>query len=143
VNGAQGVEKKIWFDQGSNSHSHLPAVVFVEFDGYSGPETPAWEGISPSWVPIVPAVARWETKVGKALTCTQLPLMMAWGITIHRSQGLTLEKVVVELGKKKFSAGLSFVAISQVKILQGLAFCTRFAHAHLKKPKKNKKKCDA
>ena len=26
--------------------------------GYSGPKTPAWEGISPSWVPIVPAVAR-------------------------------------------------------------------------------------
>jgi hypothetical protein len=26
VNGAQGVVKKIWFDQGSNAHSHLPAV---------------------------------------------------------------------------------------------------------------------
>jgi ATP-dependent exoDNAse (exonuclease V) alpha subunit len=36
--------------------------------------------------------------------------MMAWGITIHKSQGLTLEKVVVELGEKDFSAGLSFVA---------------------------------
>jgi ATP-dependent exoDNAse (exonuclease V) alpha subunit len=112
VNGAQGVVKNIWFDQGSNSCSHLPAVVFVEFDGYSGPETPAWEGVNPSWVPIVPAVAWWETKAGKALTCTQLPLMMAWGITIHKSQGLTLEKVVVELGEKDFSAGLSFVAIS-------------------------------
>jgi hypothetical protein len=56
VNGAQGVVKKIWFDQGSNACSHLPAVVFVQFDGYSGPETPAWEGISPSWVPIAPAV---------------------------------------------------------------------------------------
>ena len=56
VNGAQGVVK-IWFDQGSNVHSHLPAVVFVQFDRYSGPETPAWQGISPSWVPIVPAVA--------------------------------------------------------------------------------------
>jgi hypothetical protein len=112
-------------------------VVFVEFDGYSGPETPAWESFSPSWVPIVPAVARWETKAGKALTRTQLPLMMAWGITIYKSQGLTLEKVVVELGEKDFSAGLSFVAISQVKTLQGLAFCTCFAHAHLKKPKEN------
>jgi hypothetical protein len=48
-----------------------------------GPETPAWEGISPSWVPIVPSVAQWETKAGKQLICTQLPLMMAWGITIH------------------------------------------------------------
>jgi ATP-dependent DNA helicase PIF1 len=135
VNGAQGVVKKIWFDQGSNARSHLPAVVFVQFDGYSGPETPAWEGISPSWVPIVPAVARWETKTGKQLTRTQLPLMMAWGITIHKSQGLTLEKVVVELGDKDFSAGLSYVAISRVKTLKGLAFRTRFNHARLKKPK--------
>jgi ATP-dependent DNA helicase PIF1 len=86
VNGAQGVVKKIWFDQGSNARSHLPAVIFVKFDGYSGPETPAWQGIGPSWVPIVPAVARWETEAGKALTCTQYPLMLAWGINIHKSQ---------------------------------------------------------
>jgi ATP-dependent DNA helicase PIF1 len=86
VNGAQGIVKKIWFDQGSNPCSHLPAVVFVEFSGYSGPETPEWEGISPSWVPIVPSVAQWENKSGKALACTQLPLTMAWGITIHKSQ---------------------------------------------------------
>ena len=66
-----------------SSTSHLPAVVFVQFDGYSRPATPAWEGISPSWVPIVPALAWWETKTGKQLTHTQLPLMMAWGITIH------------------------------------------------------------
>ena len=68
VNGAQGVVKKIWFDQGSNACSHLPAVVFVKFYGYSGPETPAWEGIDPSWIPIVSAFARWETKVRQALT---------------------------------------------------------------------------
>ena len=52
--------------QGEGACSHLPAVVFVQFDGYSGPETPAWEGISPSWVPIVPAVAQWETKGRKS-----------------------------------------------------------------------------
>ena len=67
VNGTQGFVKNSWFDQGSNAHSHLPAVVFVKFDGYSGPETPAWEGIDPYWVPIVPAVAQWETKVEQAL----------------------------------------------------------------------------
>jgi hypothetical protein len=61
--------------------------------------------------------------------------MLAWGITIHKSQGLTLEKVVVELGDKDFSAGLSFVAISRVKTLRGLAFRTRFNHTRLKKPK--------
>jgi ATP-dependent exoDNAse (exonuclease V) alpha subunit len=91
--------KNIRFNQGSNSHRHLPGVVFVEFDG---PEKPAWEGINPSWVPIVLAVARQETKARKVLTYMQLPLKMARGITIHKSQGLTLEKVVVDFGEKDF-----------------------------------------
>jgi ATP-dependent exoDNAse (exonuclease V) alpha subunit len=60
---------------------------------------------------------------------------MALGITIHKSQGLTLDKVVVELGDKDVSADLSFMAISQVKTLKGLAFHTHFDHAQLKKPK--------
>ena len=57
------------------------------------------------------------------------------GITIHKSHGLTLEKAVVELREKDFSAGLTFVAISHVKTLKGLAFHTHFDHAQLKKPK--------
>ena len=68
----------------------------------------------------------------------EVPLMqnaLAQGITIHKSQGLTLEKAVVELGSKDFSAGLTFVAISWVKTLKGLAFHTHFDHARLKKPK--------
>ena len=68
-------------------------------------------------------------------TISSESLMLAWGITIRKSQGLTLEKVVVELGEKDFAAGLSFVAISRVKTLKGLAFCTHFDHAQLKKPK--------
>jgi ATP-dependent exoDNAse (exonuclease V) alpha subunit len=51
---------------------------------------------------------------------------MAWGITIHKSQGLTLEHVVIELCRTDFSAGLTFVAISQVKSLNGLAFHSHF-----------------
>ena len=61
--------------------------------------------------------------------------MLAWGIIIHKSQGLTLEKAVVKLGAKDFSAGLTSVTISQVKTLKGLAFHTHFDHAGLKKPK--------
>ena len=70
----------------------------------------------------VSAIARWETKAGKNLTCThwQYPLimMLALGITIHKSQDLTLEKVVVELGDKDFTVGLTFVATSGKNILQ-------------------------
>ena len=50
--------------------------------------------------------------------------MLAWSITIHKSQGLTLEKAVVEPGEKDFSAGLTFVAISHAKTLKGSAFRT-------------------
>ena len=32
VNGAQGIVKKIWYNQGSNPQSHLPAVVFVKLE---------------------------------------------------------------------------------------------------------------
>ena len=60
---------------------------------------------------------------------------MLWGITIYKSHGLTLEKAVVELGDKDFSAGPTFVAISHIKTLKGLAFHTHFDHAWLKKLK--------
>ena len=93
---------------------------------YSGPQTPGWPGIDPSWVPITPITASWEDRLGQSLSQTQIPLTLAWAITIHQSQGLTLTKVVIDLGEKDFSPGLSFVAISHVKSFKGLAFCTHF-----------------
>jgi len=79
-------------------------------------------------------VARWENKSGVPLSRTQLPLNLAWGITIHKSQGLTLEKVVVEIGHADFSPGLLFVAISCVKSLAGLALRSHFDITRLQKP---------
>ena len=90
-------------------------MVFIECKGYSGPNNAGWEGIEPHWVPIVPVTARWEDRTGKALSRTQLPLALAcqWAITIHKSQGVTLDEATIELGPKDFQAGLSFVAISR------------------------------
>ena len=56
---------------------------------------------------------------------------MAWAITIHKSQGVTLEEATIELGPKDFRAGLSFVAISRVKTLSGLAFHSPFPISRL------------
>ena len=84
------------------------------------------EGIDPRWVPITPVTSQWEKVAGTQHSRTQLPLVVAWAITIHKSQGLTLDCVVVELGANDFAPGLSFVAISRVKTLKGLAIRTAF-----------------
>lgn len=86
------------------------------------------------WIPITPFTARWDHG-DKVLTRTQFPLQLAWAITVHKSQGLTLEKAVIDLGRVDFTPGLSFVAMSRVKKISGLLFKTSFPISRLQRPR--------
>lgn len=50
----------------------------------------------------------------------QIPLILSWSITIHKSQGITLEYATINIGTDIFECGQSYVALSRVKSLDGL-----------------------
>ena len=50
----------------------------------------------------------------------QIPLRLAWAVTVHKSQGQTYEEVQIDMGRGAFSPGHTYVALSRVRSLEGL-----------------------
>lgn len=58
-----------------------------------------------------------ETELG---SFTQYPVKLAWALTIHKSQGLTFNNVIIDLGRGAFTGGQTYVALSRCRSFEGL-----------------------
>lgn len=70
---------------------------------------------------IVATPEKWsiDDEESSLASITQIPLRLAWAITIHKSQGMTLDAVEMDLSKS-FEYGMGYVALSRVRTLDGI-----------------------
>jgi hypothetical protein len=111
VNGARGVITGFSFK--SVHRRTIPTEVFVEFFTKS-------VGDSSEPICITPFTAIFYGKNNSIIQRTQFPLTLSWACTIHKVQGLTLDKAVIDLGPKIFTFGMAYVALGRVKSLEGV-----------------------
>ena len=73
----------------------------------------------------------WKSDHNKMVGVSQIPLIYSWAITIHKSQGLTLENAIIDIGSNIFADGQTYVALSRLKSLEGL-YLTSFDYSRIK-----------
>ena len=79
----------------------------------------------------------WESDKIPGIGVSQIPLILAWALTIHKSQGATMDAAEIDVGSGIFECGQTYVALSRVKSLDGL-YLTSFDAKRIRINKKVK-----
>lgn len=111
-NGATGIVESILYAEGHKPPA-LPIAMMVNFNEYAGPP---FLPSKPKCIPIPPVTFEWQNGSYR-LSRQQLPLRLSYAITIHKSQGQTLSKAVIDIGDKEMAAGCTFVVVSRLRSL--------------------------
>jgi len=83
----------------------------------------------------------WQSDKIPGIGVSQVPLILAWALTIHKSQGATLDAAEIDVGSGIFECGQTYVALSRVKSLDGL-YLTSFDVTKIRINKKVKEYYD-
>ena len=119
LNGSRGTVTYIVFGEGKGPGDGLPDLLVVTFPKYTGPPYIPGE---PGTVPVVVQLADWKEGKTRCLR-TIFPLILGFSITIHKSQGQTIEQpLVLDVGPKEFELGLSYTGSSRTTTFTNLAF---------------------
>jgi len=131
--GARVICVKNNFDEGYVNGT-LGVVVSCGFGGDPIVRTAPSPGF-PSGRTITISKATWVIDDGEKILAeiTQYPLRLAWAITVHKSQGMSLDTVSVDLSKC-FEPGMGYVALSRVRTLSGLNILGMNEMAHKVNP---------
>ena len=65
-------------------------------------------------------------------TFTQFPFRLAWAVTIHKSQGKTFDRVIIDIDRGTFVAGQMYVALSRCTSFEGIVLKTRIQKSHIR-----------